>query len=146
MKDAHFFRPRNKSLHGAQEGGEMNICFDIPTSCYSSVYLFGQFKMKILVVGPMIPLPRRAATEVASSTTKCPVHTVVGRTMSPSTAQIVQYLSTLGFNTTSLSRQTVVLMSPTGDGSPVATESEPDPETLRCKQRVKAPKKQILYQ
>jgi len=74
MKDAHFFRPRNKSLYGAQEGGEMNICFDVPTSCYSSVYLFGQFKMKILVVGPMVPLPRRAATEVASSTTKSPVH------------------------------------------------------------------------
>ena len=63
--------------------------------------------------------------------------------MSLSTAQLLQYLSTLGFHTTSLSKQTVVLkMSPTGGGSPVATQSEPDsdPETLRCKQRVKPQK------
>jgi len=65
--------------------------------------------------------------------------------MSLSTAQLLQYLSTLEFHT-SLSKQTVVLkMSPTGGGSPVATQSEPDsdPETLRCKhakQRVKPQK------
>ena len=46
--------------------------------------------------------------------------------MSPSTAQLVQYLSALEFHTTSLSKQTLVLMSPMGDGSPVATESESD--------------------
>ena len=63
MKGALYFSPP-KQVATWSPGGEMNICFDIPTSYYSSVYFSVQFKMKILVVWP-IPLPRRAATEVA---------------------------------------------------------------------------------